>query len=126
VFAHISGGEEAHLPAENACGAARRAAASQPGHSSQRFCSPSCQPESHDPGEHFPCTALDFTIREAFAREVTAQHDDVVGISSIITNIGKARELCRMLRKLSRKFHYCSGRHIAAIPAIESLTDAGH
>jgi hypothetical protein len=44
------------------------------------------------------CTALDFPTREAFARELTSQHYDVVGISSIVTNIGKARELCRMAR----------------------------
>ncbi len=48
-----------------------------------------------------PCTVLDFPTRESFARELTSQHYDIVGISSIITNVGKAREMCRMVRKLS-------------------------
>ena len=73
-----------------------------------------------------PCTVLDFPTREAFARELTSQHYDVVGISSIITNIGKAREMCRMVRKLSPHSTIVLGGHVTAIPAIESLTDADH
>ena len=48
-----------------------------------------------------PCSVLDFPTREAFARELTAQQYDVVGISSIIVNVGKVREMCRMVRELS-------------------------
>ena len=48
-----------------------------------------------------PCTVLDFPSREAFARELTANQYDVVGISSIIVNVGKVREMCRMVRQLS-------------------------
>ena len=46
-----------------------------------------------------PCTVLDFPTREAFARELKAHHYDIVGISSIIVNVGKAREMCRMVRE---------------------------
>ena len=73
-----------------------------------------------------PCTVLDFPTREGFARELTSQHYDVVGISSIITNIGKAREMCRMVRKLSPHSTIVLGGHVTAIPTIESLTDADH
>jgi radical SAM superfamily enzyme YgiQ (UPF0313 family) len=73
-----------------------------------------------------PCTVLDFPTREAFARELTSQHYDVIGISSIITNIGKAREMCRMVRRLSPHSTIVLGGHVTAIPAIESLTDADH
>jgi hypothetical protein len=73
-----------------------------------------------------PFTALDFRTREAFARELTSQHYDVVGISSITTNIGKAREMCRMVRKLSPDSTIVLGGHVTAIPAIESLADADH
>jgi len=50
-----------------------------------------------------PCTVLDFPTREDFARELKANEYDVVGISSIIVNIGKVREMCRMVRELSPK-----------------------
>src|SRR5437868_15462972 len=48
-----------------------------------------------------PCAVLDFPTREAFARELTAHRYDIVGISAIIVNVGKAREMCRLVRKLS-------------------------
>ncbi len=73
-----------------------------------------------------PCTVLDFPTREAFARELTSQKYDIVGISSIITNVGKAREMCRMVRKLSPQSTIVLGGHVIAIPAIESLVDADH
>ena len=48
-----------------------------------------------------PSTVLDFPTREDFARELTTSRYDIVGISSIIVNVGKVREMCRMVRQLS-------------------------
>jgi hypothetical protein len=73
-----------------------------------------------------PCTVLDFPTREAFARKITSQHYNIVGISSIITNVGKTREMCRMVRQLSPQSAIILGGHVTAIPAIESLVDADH
>ena len=69
---------------------------------------------------------LDFPTREAFERELTAHHYDMVGISSIIVNVGKAREMCRMVRKLSPHSTIVVGGHVAAIPGIEQILDADH
>src|ERR1700722_20522613 len=49
-----------------------------------------------------PCTLLDFPTREAFAKELTSNQYDVVGISSIIVNVLKVREMCRMGGGFSR------------------------
>ncbi len=73
-----------------------------------------------------PCSVLDFPTREAFARELTGQHYDVVGISSIIVNVGKVREMCRMVRKLSPTSIIVVGGHVSAIPGIEKMIDADH
>jgi radical SAM superfamily enzyme YgiQ (UPF0313 family) len=73
-----------------------------------------------------PCTVLDFPTREAFARELTAHQYDVVGISSIIVNLGKVREMCRLVRELSPQSVIVLGGHVSAIPAIEKLVDADH
>ena len=73
-----------------------------------------------------PSTLLDFPSREAFAKELTDHHYDIVGISSIIVNIGKVREMCRMVRGLSPYSTIVVGGHVAAIPGIESLIDADH
>jgi radical SAM superfamily enzyme YgiQ (UPF0313 family) len=73
-----------------------------------------------------PCTVLDFPTREAFAKELTANQYDIVGISSIIVNVGKAREMCRMVRQLSPHSTIVVGGHVTAIPGIEHILDADH
>ena len=71
-----------------------------------------------------PCTVLDFPTREAFARELRENSYDIVGISSIIVNVGKVREMCRMIREISPNSKIVVGGHVAAIPAIDKLIDA--
>ncbi len=73
-----------------------------------------------------PSAVLDFPTRERFAEELTREHYDVVGISSIITNVGKVREMCRMVRQLSPDSVIIVGGHVAAIPGLEYLIDADH
>jgi hypothetical protein len=73
-----------------------------------------------------PSTVLDFPSREAFARELRRHRYDVVGISSIIVNVGKVREMCRMVRELSPESVIVIGGHVAAIPGIDRLVDADH
>ncbi len=73
-----------------------------------------------------PCSLLDFPTREAFARELTMNHYDIVGISSIIVNVLKVREMCRLVRKLSPDSVIVVGGHVAAIPGLEAMIDADH
>jgi radical SAM superfamily enzyme YgiQ (UPF0313 family) len=73
-----------------------------------------------------PCTLLDFPTRNAFARELTANDYDVVGISSMIVNLKKVREMCRLVRKLSPRSVIVLGGHVTAIPGIEVMIDADH
>jgi radical SAM superfamily enzyme YgiQ (UPF0313 family) len=73
-----------------------------------------------------PCSVLDFPTRQAFARELTTNHYDIVGISSIIVNVGKVREMCRMVRELSPESVIVVGGHVAAIPGVEAMVDADH
>jgi radical SAM superfamily enzyme YgiQ (UPF0313 family) len=73
-----------------------------------------------------PCTVLDFPTRDDFAREIKAQQYDVIGISAIIVNVAKVREMCRMIRKLSPHSTIVIGGHVAAIPGIEKMIDADH
>ncbi|HXR16252.1 MAG TPA: cobalamin-dependent protein [Terriglobales bacterium] len=73
-----------------------------------------------------PCSVLDFPTREAFARELTKNHYDIVGISSIIVNVLKVREMCRIVRELSPNSVIVVGGHVAAIPGLEAMIDADH
>jgi radical SAM superfamily enzyme YgiQ (UPF0313 family) len=73
-----------------------------------------------------PCSVLDFPTREAFARELTTNHYDIVGISSIIVNVLKVREMCRIVRELSPGSVIVVGGHVAATPGLEAMIDADH
>lgn len=73
-----------------------------------------------------PSTLLDFPTRERFVRELTTREYDVVGISGIVVNIGKVREMCRLVRQHSPQSQIVVGGHVTAIPGIESMIDADH
>jgi len=73
-----------------------------------------------------PTTVLDFPTRKAFERELTSHRYDVVGISSIIVNVGKVREMCRIVRRLSPGSQIVVGGHVAAIPGLNRMIDADH
>jgi len=49
-----------------------------------------------------------------------------VGISSIIVNVGKVREMCAIVRRLAPRAAIVVGGHVAAIPGIEDMIDADH
>jgi radical SAM superfamily enzyme YgiQ (UPF0313 family) len=73
-----------------------------------------------------PCTVLDFPTLDHFQHELTTQHYDIAGISSIIPNVGKVREMCRIIRQLSPQTQIVIGGHVAAIPGVEKMLDADH
>ena len=73
-----------------------------------------------------PSTLLDFPTRERFVEELKAHHYDVVGISGIIVNVGKVREMCRLVRQHSPTSTIVVGGHVSAIPGLERMLDADH
>jgi hypothetical protein len=73
-----------------------------------------------------PSTVLDFPTREQFVRELKQYAYDVVGVSGIIVNVGKVREMCRLVRLHSPASKVVVGGHVAALPGIESMVDADH
>ena len=73
-----------------------------------------------------PTTVLDFPTRERFVRELRTGNYDVVGISSIVVNVGKVREMCRLVREHAPDATIVVGGHVTAIPDIERRIDADH
>jgi radical SAM superfamily enzyme YgiQ (UPF0313 family) len=71
-----------------------------------------------------PSTLLDFPTLERFEEELREHEYDIVGISGIIPNFGKVREMCRRVRQLSPQSKIIIGGHVAAIPGIDKLMDA--
>jgi len=73
-----------------------------------------------------PSTLLDFPTRERFIKELRTHQYDIVGISGIIVNVGKVREMCRLVREHSPQSTVVVGGHVAAIPGVERMLDADH
>ncbi|MCL5742749.1 MAG: cobalamin-dependent protein [Acidobacteria bacterium] len=73
-----------------------------------------------------PCTVLDFPTRESFQEELAAGDYDIVGISSIVINVGKVREMCRIVRRVAPNTVIVVGGHVTALAEIESMVDADH
>ncbi|MEN6606674.1 MAG: radical SAM protein [Bryobacteraceae bacterium] len=73
-----------------------------------------------------PSTVLDFPTREDFIQEISKNKYDVIGISSIIVNVGKVTEMCRLARQYSPDSVIVVGGHVTAIQGIETMIDADH
>ncbi|HVL69827.1 MAG TPA: cobalamin-dependent protein [Vicinamibacterales bacterium] len=73
-----------------------------------------------------PSTLLDFPTRERFIQELQTRRYDIVGLSGIIVNVGKVREMCRLVRQYSPQSTLVVGGHVTAIPGIERTLDADH
>jgi len=57
-----------------------------------------------------PCTVLDFPTRDSLAHELASNQCDIVGISSIIVNVGKVQEMCRPGSQFVAALRNCRGR----------------
>jgi len=73
-----------------------------------------------------PCTVLDFPHRDRFIREITENAYDIIGISSIIPNIGKVVEMCRLVRQYQPEAPLVIGGHIANLDSLADRVDADH
>jgi hypothetical protein len=71
-------------------------------------------------------TVLDFPTQNRFAREVEKGDYDMVGISFIMPNVDKAREMARIVREKAPGAEIILGGHGAAIEGVERLIDCDH
>ncbi len=69
-----------------------------------------------------PSTVLDFPTLERFKKELGKGYD-YIGISFIIPNFKKAKEMARLIRELSPGSRIILGGHGANIPGIEKMID---
>ena len=73
-----------------------------------------------------PCTLLDFPTREGFAAEITKNSYDIIGIGAILPNIGKVREMCKLIRRHQPNATIIVGGHISNKEGLHKLIDADH
>jgi radical SAM superfamily enzyme YgiQ (UPF0313 family) len=73
-----------------------------------------------------PSTMLDFPNIERFIQELVNSCYDIVGISSIVPNVGKVKHMCTLIRQYSPKSTIVVGGHVASIPDLAEKIDADH
>lgn len=73
-----------------------------------------------------PCTLLDFPDLERFIEEISHNSYDIVGISSIMPNIGKVKKMCELIRTYLPHASIVIGGHVASVPDLERRIDADH
>lgn len=73
-----------------------------------------------------PCTLLDFPTQERFVEEITTHQYDVIGITSIMTNLLKVRRMCKLIRKHQPHATIVVGGHIANFPDLRRWADVDY
>ncbi len=73
-----------------------------------------------------PCTLLDFPSEERFVEELRTREYDIIGISSIMSNLFKVRRMCRLIRKHQPKATIVVGGHIANVPDLTRCANVDH
>lgn len=73
-----------------------------------------------------PCTVLDFPTLKDFIREIQNHEYDIVGIGSILTNVGKVKEMCDLVRRYRPEATIVVGGHIAAREDLHRVIDADY
>ncbi len=73
-----------------------------------------------------PCTILDFPDLDRFIEELKSKPYDIIGISSILPNIGKVEKMCALIREYQSHATIVVGGHIANAPGIGGRIDADH
>ena len=73
-----------------------------------------------------PCVLLDFPTRDRFIDEISRNHYDVIGISSIAPNELKVREMCALVRRHQPEATIVVGGHVANVLDSERHPDADH
>ena len=71
-----------------------------------------------------PCTLLDFPTQDRFIEEIRDRRYDVVGISSITTNVLKVKRMCELVRQYQPAAVIVVGGHVANIPDLHKRVDA--
>jgi len=73
-----------------------------------------------------PCTLLDFPDLERFTAEIKNTPYDIIGISSILPNIGKVQKMCELIREYQPRATIVVGGHIANKDGLTDIISADH
>ncbi len=73
-----------------------------------------------------PSTLLDFPTLDQFIQEIKDNQYDIIGISSIIPNVGKVRKMCSAIRQHQPRCTIVVGGHVSNLPDAAERIDADY
>ena len=73
-----------------------------------------------------PCSLLDFPDLEHFIKTISEKNYDIIGISSIIPNVNKAKKMCELIRRYQPRATVVVGGHISNLENVETLIESDH
>ncbi len=73
-----------------------------------------------------PCTLIDFPSLDRFIQEIQQNPYDIIGISSIIPNVGKVREMCEVIRQYQPNATIVVGGHVANKGGLEDTIEVDY
>jgi len=73
-----------------------------------------------------PSTVMDFPSLDQFTQEIRDNEYDIIGITSIVPNVGKVRKMCSLIRHYQPRCTIVVGGHVSNLPGIEDRIDADH
>lgn len=73
-----------------------------------------------------PCTCLDFPTLDRFVEELKTHQYNVIGITSILANLGKVKHMCDLIREHQPHARIVIGGHLAALEGLADRIDADH
>lgn len=72
------------------------------------------------------CTLLDFPTEDRFIEELKTNSYDIIGISSIMTNLLKVRRMCKLIRKHQPDATIVVGGHLANLSILKKYADTDY
>ncbi len=73
-----------------------------------------------------PCTLLDFPVRDRFIEELRSVSYDIIGISSIMPNLRKVQDMCKLIRQYQPHAIIVVGGHISNMTEIRKRIDTDY
>ena len=73
-----------------------------------------------------PCVVLDFPTLDRFIEELRTHTYDIIGITSIMPNVGKVKKMCELIRQYQPQATIVVGGHLANMPDLHERIDADH
>ncbi len=73
-----------------------------------------------------PCTLLDFPDLDCFIKTISSDQFDIIGLGSIIPNVGKVKKMCELIRIHQPRATIVVGGHISNMDDIDEIIDADY